>query len=272
MIPDYHIHTRLCRHAEGGPREYVERAIAEGMSELGFADHLPFLAGWTPAHVPADDWAMEMSELDDYVTLVQGLRDEYQDDLRILLGIEADFIRETSSETAQVLGDYPFDYVIGSVHVVGERYPFDHPAMRERLSAYGVDRIYLESLDLVAEAAASSLFTVMGHIDQAKKFGYRPGDEEAVSAAASTALRAIAAAGTALELNTAGLRAPVAEAYPAPALLREAAGLGIPLTFGSDAHEPGHVGAGFATAAAAARTAGYASTLRLGDRVLEPLL
>jgi len=50
MIADHHIHTRLCRHAEGEPREHVERAIGLGMSALGFADHLPFLAGWAPRH------------------------------------------------------------------------------------------------------------------------------------------------------------------------------------------------------------------------------
>ncbi len=50
MIAHHHIHTRLCRHAEGEPREHVERAIGRGMSALGFAAHLPFLAGWGPRH------------------------------------------------------------------------------------------------------------------------------------------------------------------------------------------------------------------------------
>ena len=65
-----------------------------------------------------------------------------------------------------------------------------------------------------------------------------------MTAAASAALRAVAAAGIALELNTAGLRKPVGEAYPAPGLLAEARALGIPLTFGSDAHRPQEVGVG----------------------------
>ena len=78
MVTDYHIHTALCRHAEGEPREYVERAIALGMPELGFADHLPFLNGWAPGYgIPGDDWAMTVDELDDYVALVQDLAREY---------------------------------------------------------------------------------------------------------------------------------------------------------------------------------------------------
>ena len=257
MIADYHIHTRLCRHAEGEPREYVERAVELGLTEIGFADHLPFLGGWAPYHVPSNDWAMELGELDDYVGLVDDLRREYRSELRILLGIEADYIADTLDETAHVLRSYPFDYVIGSVHIVGDRYPFDHPAMSARLVDYGIDRIYLESLELVAAAAGTGLFHIIGHLDQAKKYGYRPDDSEAVSAAASGALRAIAAAGVALELNTAGLRKPIAEAYPSAALLREAHACGIPLTFGSDAHRPGDVAAGFDHAEQLALEAGY---------------
>ena len=269
MMADYHIHTRLCRHAEGEPREYVERAIAVGLPELGFADHLPFVAGWTPSHDVAGDFAMRLDELDGYVSMVQDLASEYRDDVRILLGIEADYIEQTLDETARVLEDYPFDYVIGSVHIIGDRFPFDHPKLRDQLAEYGVDRMHLESLELVAKAASSGLFDVMGHIDQAKVFGLRPDDEDAVAVAVSVALHAIAAAGVALELNTAGWRKPACEAYPAPCILREAAGLQIPLTFGSDAHQPDDVGYAFERAATLAQDAGFTAWRRLASEEVE---
>jgi histidinol-phosphatase (PHP family) len=119
MIADYHIHTHLCRYAEGEPREYVERAVDLGMSELGFADHLPFLAAWGPRHDLPDDWSMGLEELDGYVSSVQGLARDYAGELRIVLGIEADYIEETLDETADMLASYPFDSAIGSVHSVG---------------------------------------------------------------------------------------------------------------------------------------------------------
>ena len=181
MIADYHIHTRLCRHAEGEPREYVERAVALGMDELGFADHLPFLGGWEPRHDLTDDWAMRLDELDDYCTTVLGLAREYASDVRVVLGIEADFIPDTLEETAAALRQYPFEYVIGSVHIVGDRFGFDHPEMLGRLEAYGIDRIHLESLELTRQAAESGLFDVVGHLDHAKKFG-PPADAGAIPA------------------------------------------------------------------------------------------
>ena len=271
MTADYHIHTGMCPHAEGDAREYVERAIGLGMSEMGFAEHLPFLAGWRPLHDLTDDWAMGLDEVEDYVSQVQALAREYAADLRILVGIEADYIEETLDETAAVLASYPFDYVIGSIHIVGDRFAFDHPEMRDRLPEYGLERIYLESLELAERAAASGLFDIIGHLDHAKKLGPRPSDDAAVTAAASAALRAVAAAGIALELNTAGLRKPVGEAYPGPGLLAEARALGIPLTFGSDAHRPAEVGWAFDEAAVTAREAGYAATLRLAGGDPEPL-
>src|SRR5450756_3249621 len=88
---------------------------------------------------------------------------------------------------------------------VYKRQAFDHPASRDRVRGYGIDRMHLESLENVERAAATGLFHVIGHLDQAKKFGHRPDDAEAVTAAASRALRAVRQAGAALELNTAGL-------------------------------------------------------------------
>jgi histidinol-phosphatase (PHP family) len=270
MIADHHIHTCMCRHAEGEPREYVERAVELGMKEMGFADHLPFLGGWEPLHDLTDDWAMRPEELDDYVAVVQDLAREYASDVRVVLGIEADFIPETLELTAATLEQYPFEYVIGSVHIVGDRFGFDHPEMEGRLAGYGLDRIHLESLDLARQAAETGLFDVAGHLDHASKFG-PPEDEQAVAAAASAALRAVAAAGMALEINTGGLRKPIGRAFPAPPLLAEAHGLGIPLVLGSDAHRPADVGHGFDRAAGLARAAGYTAlrSIVLGEP--EPL-
>jgi histidinol-phosphatase (PHP family) len=265
MIADYHIHTHLCRHAEGEPHEYVERAIALGMTEMGFSDHLPHIAGWRPAGDLPDDFGMGRHDLDDYVALVQDLKREYARDVTILLGVEADYIEETLDEAAALLDEYPFDYVIGSVHFVGDRFSFDHPQLRDELPVYGIDRIYIEGLALVARAAASGRFAIIGHLDLMKTFGHRPEDAGAVAAAAASALRAIKRAGSALELNTAGWRKPVGEAYPAPDLLAAAADLDIPLTLGSDAHRPDDVGADFTRATALACEAGYSAALRLSD-------
>jgi len=238
MIADYHIHTRLCGHAEGDPREYVERAIALGMTEMGFSDHLPLLVGGEPG------LTMRREDLDGYVATVLDLAAEYAADIRILLGIEVDYIVEAEDPIEVLLAEYPFEYAIG---------------------ARSVDAVYLESCALVERATATGPFRILGHLDLAKKSGHRPEDAGGVAAAASSALRAVKRAGAAIELNTAGRRNPAGGAYPASELLAAAADLDIPLTLGSDAHRPDDVGADFARATALAREAGYSAVLRLSD-------
>jgi len=259
MIADYHIHTRLCGHAEGDPREYVERAIALGMTEMGFSDHLPLLVGWEPG------FTMRRADLDGYVATVQDLAAEYSADIRILLGIEVDYIVAVEEPIEALLAEYPFEYAIGSVHALEDGFIIDHPRNRDAIGVRGVDAVYLESYALVERAAATGSFRILGHLDLAKKFGHRPEDAEGVAAAAASALRAVKRAGAAIELNTSGWRKPVGEAYPAPELLAAAADLDIPLTLGSDAHRPDDVGADFARATALAREAGYSAVLRLSD-------
>ncbi len=265
MVADYHIHTALCGHAVGEPRQYVERAIALGMTEIGFADHLPLSMHGQPGY------AMRREDVADYVATVQALAREYAPQIRILLGAEVDYFEQSVETDAALLAEYPFDYAIGSVHFVGDGFSFDHPRNAQRFGRYGVDNVYLASYELAAKAASTGLFHIIGHLDLAKKHGHRPDDAERVSAAASAALTAIRAAGVAIELNTAGWRKPVGEAYPAPGLLAEAAALGIPLAFGSDAHQPDDVGSGFARAGALARASGYATSLHLSSGAVKAL-
>jgi histidinol-phosphatase (PHP family) len=265
MIADYHMHTPLCGHAVGEPRAYVERGIAAGMTEIGFSDHLPL------SRYDQPDYAMRPADVEAYVTTVLNLAREYAAEIRILLGAELDFFEETIEQDALMLAAYPFDYVIGSVHFIGEGFSYDHPDAGRRYTDFGVDTVYRLSYELVAKAAASGLFRIIGHLDLAKKHGHRPEDEAAVAAAAEAALQAVKAGGAALELNTAGWRKPVNEAYPAPALLARAAALGIPLTFGSDAHRPHDVGADFGRAAALARACGYEGVLCLSTGATEAL-
>ncbi len=265
MAADYHLHTHLCGHAEGEPRAYVERALELGLQEMGFSDHLPMITRWQPGY------SMRRDELEGYVATVQSLAREYSSSIKILLGIEADYFVGFEPEIASLLAAYPFDYVIGSVHFLTDGLPFDHPDHRRRYAELGADHVFVEVYELIARAAESGLFTVIGHFDLPKKFGDRPRDEERVAEAVDRALRAISRAGMAIELNTSGWRKPVGEAYPALDILARAAEHCIPLVFGSDAHRPGDVGASFDRAQALAREVGYTDLLRLSTGRLEPL-
>lgn len=76
-----------CQHAGGDDREYIEKAIEAGYKILGFSDHAPF--------VFENDYVspvrMKMSELDEYVSTLQRLKKEYEKDIKIFIGLEAEY-------------------------------------------------------------------------------------------------------------------------------------------------------------------------------------
>lgn len=245
-LPDYHTHTARCGHARGTPAEYVEAARAAGLLAIGVADHLPLLPE------PDPELSMEACELDDYVAEVLELKAAFPG--FVLLGIEADYRPDTVSEVHSLLESQPFEYVIGSVHHLGD-WGFDDPRQMEGYSSRQIDDVWVDYLELVGEAAECGLFTILGHLDLVKKFGYRP--TRALDDELDRVVERLSRAGVAIEINTAGLHKPVKEAYPSPAILRKLWAADIPITFGSDAHRPEEVGRDFDHAADLARAAGY---------------
>jgi histidinol-phosphatase (PHP family) len=245
-LPDYHTHTVRCGHASGTPAAYIGVARTAGLLAIGVADHLPLL----PIHDP--ELSMEACQLGDYVAEVEQLKKAFPG--FILLGIEADYRPETVSEVRSLLQSQPFDYVIGSVHHLGD-WGFDDPRQIDGYDARQIDDVWVEYLELVGEAAETGLFTILGHLDLVKKFGYRP--TRTLEVELDRLVARIARTGAVIEINTAGLHKPVQEAYPSPDILRRLRAAGVAVTFGSDAHRPEEVGRDFTHAVDLARTAGY---------------
>ena len=250
---DYHVHTPLCRHAQGSPAEYVQAAIAANLDEIGFSDHVPLPGGFDA------DQRMLLAELPDYVAAVEELGGQFPE-IKVRLGLEADFRPGMEEAVAAVLAAHPWDFVLGSVHHIGE-WGFDNPRFRDEWDRREIVAVWREYYALVARAAASGLCDVLAHFDLPKVFGHRPGPAALEVELARPALEAVARHGLALEVSTGGLRKPCAEIYPAEAVLREAFALGIPVTLGSDAHQPADVAFGLAQAVALLRRVGYRSYL-----------
>lgn len=266
--PDYHTHTSRCGHAIGRPEEYVREAVAMGLTGIGVADHLPLLPDADPTVT------MSLSELDDYVEEVLTLREAYPG--FVLLGVEADYRPHTISDVKALLDSHPFDYVIGSVHYLGQ-WGIDDERQIDGYSGRDIDQVWVEYLGLVGDAAESGAFTILGHLDLAKRFGFRP--TRSLSVEFERLVERIAKAGVLVEINTAGLRRSVGEAYPSPEILTLLCEAGVDITFGSDAHRPSEVGRDFDQAVELAQEAGYTRYARLVPRAdggraetsLEPL-
>ena len=120
MIANYHTHTPRCHHAGGSEREYIENAIKAGFCELGFADHAP---------MPFDDGyisgiRMSLDDTEDYVNTLLDLRREYEKDIKIFIGFEAEYYPRYFERFLDFLSQYPIDYLIMGQHYCGNEH--DH--------------------------------------------------------------------------------------------------------------------------------------------------
>lgn len=248
LPPDYHMHTPWCRHAVGTPSAYAAAALAAGLTEIGFSDHSPM------AQDDFDDWRMRADQLDEYVEQIEKARQDHPT-LTIKLALEVDYIPGHEDWIRDLRQRHPWDYFIGSVHYVGASWDIDNPAKRAEWARRDVFSVWSDYFELLTRAADSGLFQVIGHADLPKKFGHRP--DRDCTHLYDRFLRAAKARGTAIEINTAGLRKDCREMYPSPYLLHLASRLGVGLTLGSDAHRPSEVAADFGDAVALALRCGF---------------
>lgn len=224
MIVDLHNHTPLCNHAEGEIQEYIQAAIKAKTKVFGFSDHAPM--DFDPKY------RMKFEDMKQYEADVLRYKVKYESDIEILLGYEVDYLKGHMDE--RVL-KADVDYLIGSVHFI-EGWGFDNPEFIGKYEEQDIDEIWQKYFDTIEEMANSKLFDIVGHLDLIKVFKFMPKGD--INQMAKKALQAIKNANMVLELNVAGYRKPVKEAYPSLALLQQAYNLKIPITFSSDAHKP----------------------------------
>lgn len=261
MPADYHTHTPLCHHAEGTPEEYIAAALSAGVTEYGVSDHAPM----DPE--PFDDWRMSQRDLPAYLEWIESAR-AAAGDLPVRAGLECDWLTGCESWTEKLREMHDWDYLIGSVHYIGDKWDFDNPKWLGRWAETDVADVWSRYWQTYLDMVQSGLFDIYGHADLIKKFRYRPKGD--LSRYYDPVITTMAENGGTLELNTAGWHKPCADAYPAAEFLAKAASAGIPLTISSDAHAPNEVARDFNRAIALAKDAGF-TELRLLSGETEPL-
>jgi histidinol-phosphatase (PHP family) len=265
----------LGEYPRGLIEAYVERAAQNGVTELGFTEHLyrteegrralgPFweqekrtdLALQAELMVAGDQGLF----LDRYVNAIVAAKDR---GLPVKLGLEVDFFPESIDRVVQLLSNYPFDFLIGSVHWVGA-WSIDASDVVYEFERRGVDKAWYDYFQLVADLASRKAVEVLAHVDVCKKFAYRP-EVEPIHLY-NQVVRAAVVGGTAVEVSSQGLRRPVNEIYPSPTFLKMFHDAGVPITLASDGHFAEEAGYKHDEVVAAARAAGYERHLRFEQR------
>jgi histidinol-phosphatase (PHP family) len=250
MLTDYHVHLRP--DDSGTPAEryftaanaerYREAAEQRGVTELGVSEHVHrFTAALDVWQHPF--WrANAVDDLDAYVSFVRE-----ETDLR--LGIEADFVPRREDQMATLLDAREWDFVIGSVHFLGDHAVDIDDATDVWRHESTAERIWKRYFEALAQSALSGLYDIIAHPDLVKIWGPpprgRPLPDTDLRHYYEPAVEAMLDAGVAMEVSTAGLRKPVGEIYPSRAMLEMAVDAGLPIALSSDAHRPEQLAFGY---------------------------
>ena len=255
---DYHLH--LWPHSESSVwfkldqiADYCDEAARHGVTELALTEHtsrfVDVIAAVGPfwqryGHEPTSPMLAEYldfharNSLEQYVTLAQTAKDE---GLPVKVGLEVDYYADQMDVVSELLSQYPFDVLIGSVHWLGT-WQFDdleHEGHMHEWAVRDVDQCWADYARAIDELSASNAVDVLAHPDLIKVAGHHPlhpGDYWDLMAESA------AKADLTMECSSAGWYKPIGEQYPADGFLDRLVAKGLTFTTASDAHHLERVG------------------------------
>ena len=246
MLADCHLHTEFSTDSETPMRAQAERALELGIPAICVTDHMDM------DYPQGEFWL----DTDRYMEAVRRLQEEYRGRLEIGFGVELGLMEHLRARQEEYLEKYPFDFVIGSVHLIHGEDPYNGELFRK----YGDEEVFREyfrlSHRLLADAPSIQSW---GHLDYVVRYGQNPEvySYRKYADEIDAVLKLLLEKGIALEVNTAGFRT-LGRTNPEPDVLRRYRELGGELiTVGSDGHQPEYLGYRFRETEELLRSCGF---------------
>lgn len=194
---DYHIHTCFSADSEADPIKHIEQAIKMGLDEICFTDHQDFNYPKTPFEL----------DVEKYFNTLLPLQKQYEDKICIKIGVEMGLDCNYIDEINQFIERYPFDYVIGSIHVIKNTEFYD-PAQyfdgKSKEEAH--EEFFRETLKCVE---TFDCFNCLGHLDYIVRYGPyedKTVDHKKYQAIIDQIFKTLIQKNKGIEVNTSGYR------------------------------------------------------------------
>ncbi|MFT8752756.1 MAG: histidinol-phosphatase HisJ [Oenococcus oeni] len=262
-----HTHTEFCPHGSKEDTEiFVKKAIKLGFKTYSITEHFPmppeFASKASGDLMAINKAAFNYSVLPKYFSKVNYLKEKYKDQISILVGFEFDFIYEFREWTAEQLFKYhkDIDDAILSIHFLptskGLRevdYSYSDyvdGVLKEYKTFQGVMDAYLETLLKAIKWSPQYKPSRYGHISLYRRWVREFSKKDVIinpktGKLISNIINLISQEGSMLDFNTSGLNKPSQlETSPNFSILQDAKNVGIPLIFGSDAHDTNNLSTG----------------------------
>jgi histidinol-phosphatase (PHP family) len=277
ILANYHTHSHFS-DGSSAPLNYIQEAIEQGFTSLGFSEHsvLPF----------ENTFALQQGREHDYAREISRLKKEFSQNLEILMALEADYIPGMSTGFSTLKKGLGLDYIIGSVHLVRNSHPdklwfIDGPRretyddglkelfdgdIRKGVSAYWHQ---------INQMLMNEEFDIVGHLDKIKMHNqgrwFNESDEWYTSLVKET-VALIAEKGVIVEVNTRGIYKGRSESlFPGEYILQLLHERGVPVTISSDAHQPGEISLLFDEAQKTLQSCGYREIFHFSNGSWKPV-
>lgn len=244
MKHDYHIHTYFSGDSDTDPTATIEKAINLGLKTICITEHhdMDF----------PDDPNPFLLNVCAYLREYSLLKEKYHGKIDIRTGVELGLQPHLSKELNEFSSAYPFDFIIGSTHVVKKADPY-YPQFWEKNPSYA-DTITAYLTDTLNNIRNFKNFDVYGHIDYIVRYCPAKDTEPEIADLYKSypdlideILKELIYNGKGIEINTGGLfRLPFANPHK-KILMRYRELGGEILTTGSDGHTPDKIAHAFDT-------------------------
>lgn len=231
---DYHMHTHFSADSEASPREHILQAIQMGLDEICFTDHRDFEYPECPFELDADAYFQEL----------QQLQQEFQDRITIKIGLEMGLDLDFVDEINAFVNAHPYDYVIGSIHVIHQTEFYDPALYFQNKTKEEAHREFFENT--LACVKTFDCFNCLGHLDYICRYG--PYDDKSVDHSLYQDIideiyRTLIQKGKGIEVNTSGYRDRQTCGFPTFEQVQRYYDFGGRIiTVGTDSHTSDRVG------------------------------
>ena len=226
---DLHLHTMFSFDSETDPQKMIESAIEKGLKTICITDHhdLDFAEA---------SWEVDFER---YFPYFEEMQKKYKQKIEILIGVEMGLQPHLKEKNEDITKKYPFDFVIGSVHLFDGCDPYYPEYFADKTDEDGYRRAFEITLDNLKVA---EYYDSLGHLDYIVRCGKKREEEYQISKYTDyidEILKIIISKGKGLEINSGGIKKGLSFAHPHPEILKRYKELGGEIiTIGSDAHEP----------------------------------
>lgn len=251
MLMDYHIHSNYSADGEMTLEEACLRAIELGIDEIAFTDHIDI--DWPDPSIDFD-----INSIEQYLLDIESLSKRFCSQLKIKKGIEIGLQPHVLTENSDIIQSNPFDFVIGSVHIIDRLDPYAGNYYEGKTKEESYQHYYQEILNLIEKY---NNFDVLGHLDYIRRYSPHPYSSEDHTLSydlIEQILRTLIDKGKGIEVNTSGYRHISKCPLPSFSIVKRYRELGGEIiTVGSDAHKTKYLGYEIKTAIEEIKKCGF---------------